>query len=34
MNYIDDSHIYKILIMVMILGNSIVLAMDKAGINH
>ncbi len=34
MNYIDDSHFYKILVIIMIVGNSIVLAMDKSNIDR
>lgn len=34
MNYIEGSHFYKILTMVMIVGNSIVLAMDRANIDN
>lgn len=34
MNYIDDSHFYQILVIIMIVGNSIVLAMDKANIDR
>ena len=34
MNYIDNSDFYKILVIIMIVGNSIVLAMDKANIDR